>query len=147
MYSITTGGYYGGQTLGDVQMARSQIKRLKAIEQKEARARELLAQIEKEREKVVAPTRAKIEALFGRVLSETIRERLESVVGVRLNQAVLEKDFREVLNKHFAGKKNPLEKEIPREMLIAEEEDDMSLKIANELENFGEIDSVSGSQE
>lgn len=124
-------------------MAKSQIGRLRAIEQKEARARELLAQIQQEREKVVAPTRAKIEAVFGRVLSETIRERLEAIVGLRLNQGALEKDLREVLERHLPLREERSAKTVPAEVAAAAEEDDLSLQIAGDMDNVGEAGEAS----
>jgi len=119
-------------------MAKSQIGRLRAIEQREARAREMLEQIQKEREKVVAPTRAKIEAVFGRVLSEVIRERLEAVVGLRLNQAALEKDFREAIERHLPLRGEGASGRPSSEVAAAAEEDDLSLQIARDLDNVGE---------
>ncbi len=124
-------------------MAKSQIGRLRAIEQKEARARELLEQIQKEREKVIAPTRAKIEAVFGRVLSETLRERLEAIVGLRLNQGALEKDFREVLERHLPLKEKSSGRAVPAEVAMAAEEDDLSFQIADDIENVEETDKSS----
>jgi len=120
-------------------MAKSQIGRLRAIEQMEARAREMLKQIQKEREKIVAPTRAKIEAVFGRVLSEVVRERLEAIVGLRLNQAALEKDLREAIERHLPLRSKEVSERPSAEVAAAEEEDDLSLQIARDLDNVGEV--------
>jgi len=125
-------------------MAKSQIGRLRAIEQREARAREMLKQIQREREKVVAPTRAKIEAIFGRVLSEVVRERLEAIVGLRLNQAALEKDLREAIERHLplrgkVASERPSSEVAAAEVAAAAEEDDLSLQIARDLDNVGEV--------
>jgi len=120
-------------------MAKSQIGRLRAIEQREARAREMLKQIQKEREKIVAPTRAKIEAVFGRVLSEVVRERLEAIVGLRLNQAALEKDLREAIERHLPLRGKGASERPLSEIAAAVEEDELSLQIARDLENVGEV--------
>jgi len=120
-------------------MARSQIGRLRAIEQREARAREILEQIQKEREKIVAPTRAKIEAVFGRVLSEMVRERLEAIVGLRLNQAALERDLKEAIDRHLQPRVKRTSGHPSSEVTAAEEEDELSLQIARDLENAGEV--------
>ena len=120
-------------------MAKSQIGRLRAIEQREARAREMLKQIQREREKVVAPTRAKIEAIFGRVLSEVVRERLEAIVGLRLNQAALEKDLREAIERHLPLRGKVASERPSSEVAAAAEEDDLSLQIARDLDNVGEV--------
>lgn len=119
-------------------MAKSQIGRLRAIEQREARARELLEQIQKEREKVVAPTRAKIEAVFARVLSEVVRERLEAIVGLRLNQAALEKDLREAIERHLQLRAERASGRPSPEVAAGAEEDDLSLQIARDLDNVSE---------
>lgn len=124
-------------------MAKSQIRLLRAIEQKEARARELLEQIQKEREKVIAPTRAKIEAVFGRVLSEMLRERLEAIVGLRLNQGALEKDFRELLERHLPLREKRSGKVVPAEVAVAAEEDELSFQIADDIDNVEEADESS----
>lgn len=123
-------------------MARSQIGRLRAISQKEAKARELLEQIQQEREKVVAPTRAKIEGVFSRVLSEVIRERLEAIVGLRLNQGALEKDLREVLERHLPLRAAKAADQPDPEVAAAREEDDLSLQISAQIDNLGEADAA-----
>jgi hypothetical protein len=123
-------------------MAKSQIGRLRAISQKEAKARELLQQIQQEREKVVAPTRAKIEGVFSRVLSEIIRERLEAIVGLRLNQSALEKDMREVLERHLPLRAAKTADQPAPEVVAAGEEDDLLLQISAQIDNLGEADAT-----
>lgn len=127
-------------------MARSQIGRLRAIEQKEARARELLKQVQKEREKVIAPTRAKIEGVFGRVLTEVIRERLEAIVCLRLNQGALEKDLREVLERHLPLREQKNRDKKSAEIAAAAEEDELSFQIMGVLDSVGETEESSASQ-
>jgi hypothetical protein len=127
-------------------MAKSQISRLRAISQKEAKARELLEQIQQEREKVVAPTRAKIEGVFSRVLSEVIRERLEAIVGLRLNQGALEKELREVLERHLPLRNAKAADPPDPEVAAAEEEDDLSLQISAQIDNLGEADAAPAAQ-
>jgi hypothetical protein len=119
-------------------MAKSQIGRLRAISQKEAKARELLERIQQEREKIVAPTRTKIEGVFSRVLSAVVRERLEAIVGLRLNQGALEKDLREVLERHLPMRgANAADRPDP-EVAAAREEDDLSLQISAQIDSLGE---------
>jgi hypothetical protein len=119
-------------------MARSQIGRLRAISQKEAKARELLERIQQEREKIVAPTRTKIEGIFSRVLSALVRERLEAVVGLRLNQSALEKDLREVLERHLPMRSADEAKKPDPDLAAAKEEDDLSLQISAQIDNLEE---------
>jgi hypothetical protein len=127
-------------------MPKSQIGRLRAISQKEAKARELLERIQQEREKIVAPTRTKIEGIFSRVLSAVVRERLEAIVGLRLNQNALERDLREVLERHLPmrGAKSA-DRPDPR-VEAAKEEDDLSLQISMQVDNLGEDEEASAAR-
>lgn len=78
-------------------MARSLKDKLAEVKRLEDKAAEMARKAEQERERIIAPTRAKIADLFNERLDAFLKTNIENLADLRIDRAALAKAFDGVL--------------------------------------------------
>lgn len=85
-------------------MAKSLSTKLKDIKKLEDRAKKELEKARLETEKLIAPTRGKLESVFKERIDKFVRENLEEVISMKIEKTSLSKEIDELLFRNVFGK-------------------------------------------